>query len=153
MILSELGEPGAWSRVFNQPNVAKLTAPTVSGVDFPTLGVCQCWNDIDEAALWVETYSATHSKRGQATTWRVSGLSDPAAVKNIMDEYEYTQWSVVSADAIKIRSTVDTHRFRITTGHRGDGVVVPSAVAQKPAVATRSTLDAGALAIASCSCC
>ena len=161
MILSELGEPGAWSRVFNQPNVSKFSAPTVLGVDYPTLGICQCWNHIDEGVLWVETYCATRSKRGQATTWRVSGLSDPAAVKIIMDDSQYTQWSVVSADAIEIRSTVDTHRFRITTGYRGGAVIVPAVAAQKPALATHATLDTGVLAsasaqlatVGSCSCC
>ena len=43
MMLTELGEPGAWSRVFNQPNLAKFSEPTVSGVDYPTRGLAQCW--------------------------------------------------------------------------------------------------------------
>lgn len=161
MVLSELGEPGAWSRVFNQPNVAKFAAPTVSGVDYPTLGICQCWNDIDEGALWVETYCATRARRGQATTWRVSGLPEPAAVSIMMDDSEYADWSVVGADAIEIRSKVDTHRFRIATHYRGGAVAMPTAAAQVPTATTHSTIAPTAIASASlqlatggsCSCC
>jgi len=161
MVLSELGEPGSWSRVFNQPNLSKFSAPTVSGVDYPSLGICQCWNDIDEGALWVETYCATRAKRGQATTWRVSGLSDPAAVRVMMDDSEFAGWSVVDADAIEIRSTVDTRLFRITTGYRGEALATPATGVKAPAAAVNPSVAPGQLANASvqlaagggCSCC
>ena len=35
IMMAEVGEPGAWSRVFNGPNVTKFEDPTVVGVDYP----------------------------------------------------------------------------------------------------------------------
>ena len=32
---------GAWSRIFNQPNLAKFTEPTVEGVDFPRIALSE----------------------------------------------------------------------------------------------------------------
>lgn len=162
MVLSELGEPGAWSRVFNQPNLSKFSAPTVSGVDYPTLGICQCWNDVEQGALWVETYCATRARRGDATTWRVGGLSDPASVRIVMDDSEFTDWSVAGTDAIQIRSTVDARRFRITTGYHGEALTTTAATARAPAAVVKlKTVPDAALASASlqlasgggCSCC
>ena len=127
MVLTELGEPGAWSRVFNQPNLAKFSEPSVSGVDYPTLGIAQCWNDLAAGALWVETYCATAAQRGVATTWRVSGLPNPAAVRITIDDSEFSAWSITGPDSIVINSDVNAHRFRIATGYTGHANYVPAA--------------------------
>ncbi|MGQ0698641.1 MAG: linalool dehydratase/isomerase domain-containing protein [Panacagrimonas sp.] len=129
MMLNELGDRGAWSKVFNKPNLDKFSAPTVSGVDYPTLGLSQCWNDPDAGALWVETYAATPSRRGAATTWKVSGLPDPASVRVSLDDSEFSAWSVSGADSIEIRSDVNTHRFCITTGYRGEPMRISASIA------------------------
>jgi hypothetical protein len=162
MVLSELGEPGAWSRVFTQPNLAKFSEPTVSGVDYPILGISQCWNESNAGTLWVETYCATSTKRGAATTWRVSGLPNPATVRVMMDENEYGGWSISGADAIEIRSNVDTHRFRIVTNWTGNNAksAAPT-TAQAHSSTVNVTTAPSALASASalvsskgkCSCC
>lgn len=149
MVLSELGEPGAWSRVFNRPNLAKFSEPTVSGIDYPTLGVSQCLNDRNTGTLWVETYCATSSKRGEATTFRVSGLPDPAAVHMTMDDSEFRGWSISGADTIEIRSDVDTHRFRIRTGWTGSGRVASPAIPKAKSSTVSMTPTPSALASAS----
>lgn len=118
MILSELGGPGSWSSVFTRPNLTKFHEPTVEGVDYPTLGVSQAWNDLEEGVLWVETFAATASRRGSPATWRVRQLPDPRAVSVRCDGQEFHDWKVTGADSIEIRSTVDTRRFRIVTGSR-----------------------------------
>ena len=161
MVLTELGEPGAWSRVFKQPNLAKFSQPTVSGVDYPILGIAQCWNDLDAGALWVETYCATSSQRGAATTWRVSGLPNPAAVRVMMDDSEFSGWSVSGADSIEINSDIDTHRFRIATGFTSDSRGIPSLAAETQPSSVNITaaphvLVSASLHLASsssCSCC
>ncbi len=161
MVLTELGEPGAWSQVFKQPNLAKFAQPTVSGVDYPTLGISQCWNDLDAGALWVETYCATTSKRGAATTWRVSGLPNPAAVRVMMDDSDFSGWSVSGADSIAIHSDIDTHRFRIATGFTSDSRGIPALAAATPTSSVNISAASSVLASASvhlassssCSCC
>ena len=33
--------PGAWSRIFNEPNLAKFNEPTIEGVDFPRFALSE----------------------------------------------------------------------------------------------------------------
>ncbi len=163
MVLSDLGDPGSWGRVFNQPNLAKFSEPTVSGVDYPTLGISQCWNEPNAGALWVETYCAASSKRGAATTWRVSGLPNPAAVRVMMDESDFSGWSISGADSIEINTDVDTHRFRIVTGYTGDSQRIPTSVADAqpsnvivtaaPSALASATIQLAASGGCSSSCC
>lgn len=161
MVLTELGEPGAWSRVFTRPNLEKFSQPTVTGVDYPALGIAQCWNDLEAGALWVETYAATRSRRGAATTWRVSGLPDTGKIRVMMDDSEFGDWSVVGPGAIEIRSDIDTHRFRIATGFTRESRSVQTVPAATPQIlgsipSVSSVLTTASLQIASggsCSCC
>ena len=153
MMLSELGPPGAWSRVFTQPNLEKFSQPTVSGVDYPAMGLAQCWNDLDEGALWIETYCATAPRRGQATRFKVSGLADPSAVHIIADGHLFTAWSPCGPDAIEIHTDIAPHRFRIATGYSHASRSRPAgatAAAAGPASAALSvTMATQALAEAS----
>lgn len=151
MVLSELGEPGAWSRVFQQPNLEKFTQPTVSEVDYPNLGLAQCWNDLDEGVLWVETYCATGSMQGGSTQFTVSGLPDPGAVAITMDGAPFSQWSVTGEDKIEIRSDIAAHHLRIATGVTHD--VRPRATSSAATQSTPPTISdaAGASALASAS--
>ena len=161
MVLSELGEPGAWSNVFNRPNLAKFAEPTVSGVDFPALGISQCWNDLGTGVLWVETYCASSTRRGATTSWRVSGLPDPATVHITLDDSEFTNWSTTGTNTIEIRTDVNAHQFRIVTGYRGQAsrsaaTAAPSqssvaTLAAAPAALTRG--DLARAASGGCSCC
>ncbi len=116
MVLSELGEPGAWSRVFNEPNLEKFSEPTVSGVDYPNIGLSQCWNNLDAGELFVETYCATASERGNETGFTVGGLPDPGSVRVMKDGSAFEGWSVTGPDSIELRTRIATHEFRISTG-------------------------------------
>src|SRR5205807_7936098 len=120
MMLSELGEPGAWTRVFTEPNLEKFTQPTVEGIDFPRMGIAQAWNDLGAGALWVETYPATTATRGAPTTWRVTRLPDPPSVTVTCDGRDFTAWRTIDAHTIELQSEIDDHVFRITTGHHTD---------------------------------
>jgi hypothetical protein len=124
----------------------------VSGVDYPTMGLSQCWNDLDTGALWVETYCATTAKRGAATRFTVSGLPNPAATRVLMDGSEFDQWSVSGSDAIEIRTDVAPHSFRIATGftresRRRPATATTTAAALAPAI-VRVTAESSLLASA-----
>lgn len=142
MVLSELGTPGAWSLVFNQPNLEKFAQPTVSGVDYPAMGLSQCWNDRDRGALWVETYCATAPKRGSATRFTVSGLADPAAVRIIADGQPFDAWSPCGPDAIEIRTDIAQHRFRLVTGYARESRPQPAPTAAESVRSVSANNDA-----------
>ena len=64
MMVSEVGEAGAWTRAFEAAHRDKFSAPTVEGIDYPSLGVFQAWNDPATGILRVGTYAATPDRRG-----------------------------------------------------------------------------------------
>jgi hypothetical protein len=130
-MMCEVGDPGAWTRIFQQPNLTKFDEPTVEGVAFPELGVAQAWNDPASGALWVETYPATTTARGRPTTWRVTNLPDSAAVSVVCDGDAFGAWHRTGPDAIEIDSDIGHHVFRIATGYHG-----------RPAAGTAATAEA-----------
>ena len=71
-MVAEVNDGGGWQRLFrNRDFRDRFNAPTVVGVDFPTIGLCQAWNDPKEGTLLLCTYAATPSKRGTSTRFRV----------------------------------------------------------------------------------
>ena len=92
MILSEVGERGAWTKVYRDEYRPQFHLPT----------------------LFVSTYAATTATRGQKTRWRVSQLPDAANVEVYCGDSLYKNWRRLDARQIEIDSTVDSHRFRIT---------------------------------------
>jgi hypothetical protein len=132
MMLSELGEPGAWGRVFTQPNRAKFDQPTVAGVDYPRLGICQAWNDLEAGVLWVETYPATLAARGAPTAFSVSRLPHAAEIEISCDGAEFPGWRVSGPDSIEITTTVESHRFRIRTRFHGAGPAAHAVMGTTP---------------------
>ena len=66
--------PGAWSDVFNTPNLAKFDEPTVVGVDFPRVALREAaW---DGASLLIAASPQNAAVRDSRTTMRVTG-TDP----------------------------------------------------------------------------
>ena len=114
-MLCEIGERGAWSRVFNQPNLAKFEQPTVIGVDYPKLGISRAWNEPESGDLRIATYAATPSQRGATTSFRVTKLADPRAVRVYCDGAENPRWRVVDEGAIEIECEIGDHQFEIAT--------------------------------------
>ena len=69
--------PGAWSAVFNQPNLAKFDEPTVVGVDFPRVALAEAsWSD---GALVLAAVPQRPSGRDDRTTVRVTNLGSRGA--------------------------------------------------------------------------
>lgn len=136
LTLSQVGEPGAWWRIFNEPDLAKQDEPTVEGVDCPSLGIVQAYNDPQSAVLTVRTCAGLPSRRHSSTIWRVTNLPDPGAVTATCDEREFAGIRVVDADAVEITCDIDDHLFRLSLGRSGEPPT-PEAEDQRPSAARR----------------
>jgi hypothetical protein len=166
MMLTQLGEPGSWSRVYNQPNLTKFSEPTVCGVDYPALGISQCWNDLDTGVLWIETYCGTPSRRGQQTTLRITGLPDIDAICITLDGHQFNDWKSVGDGSIEMRCDIAAHIFYVETGFRTGSVaasdnstdtstasVVRSSTAIEPATLANASVYVAGGGKGGCSCC
>lgn len=148
LMAAEVAGPGDWTRVFQVPNLDKYAAPTVEGVEFPTLGVSQAWNDKASGILHVVTYAAAPEKRGAATRWRVTNLPSVTNLTLRLNGQPFTRFATVGPRTIELMTTVDTNQFEIVTGYRGDGSRVAEAdppaksraVAAAPLVASAPNL-------------
>ncbi len=64
--------PGAWSRIFNDPNLGKFDGPTVSGLDFPRVAMSEArW---DDAVLHLAAHAQNSSVANTWTSIHVEGL-------------------------------------------------------------------------------
>jgi hypothetical protein len=140
--------PGDWARAFEARYMDKFTAPTVEGIAFPSLGVSQAWNDTSTGILHVVTYAAAPDKRGSATRWRVTNLSNVANLILRLNGQPFTRFVAVGPRTIELTTTIDSHQFEIVTGYRGDGTraaaeEAPPARDAAPAAATTASLVAG----------
>ena len=113
LILSEIGERGAWTHIYTGRRNAQFDLPTVEGIDFPNLGICEAYNDATDGILHVSTYAATTARRGQATSWRVTQLPDPQAVAVYCNGEQYSDWRVIDEHTIEINSSIASHQFHI----------------------------------------
>jgi hypothetical protein len=121
IMVSEIGRPGDWIRSLQAPFMDKFTAPTVEGVDFPSMGLYQAWNDPASGTLNVGTYAAAPDKRGASTSFRITNLPNASAVRITVDGQPFTRFEVTGPNAVRIDSTIDNRQFRIVTGYRGLG--------------------------------
>lgn len=64
--------PGAWGRIFNEPNVAKFDEPTIVNVDFPRVALSEARWDGDTLHLAAQPQNA--SVRNTRTTITVTNL-------------------------------------------------------------------------------
>jgi Linalool dehydratase/isomerase len=142
LMAAEIAGPGDWTRAFEAPHLDKYTAPTVEGIEFPSLGVSQAWNDRASGTLHVVTYAAAPDKRGAATRWRVTNLPSSSNVAVRLNAQPFSGFSAVGPRTIEITSTIDAHQFEIVTGYRGDGTRVASTEppVKSPTVASASLL-------------
>ena len=65
---------GAWSRVFNEPNLSKFDEPTIVGVDFPAVALSEASWDSARAELIVTAVPQNLSVRGRTTCFRVTNV-------------------------------------------------------------------------------
>ncbi len=146
MMISEIGRGGDWTRAFEAPHMDKFNAPTVEGIDFPSMGVRQAWNDVASGTLYVSTYAITPDRRGVATSWRVTNLPDPDEVFVICDGEPFERFEVEGPDTIRIDSDIDSHQYHIFTDYRGGGARTREARRERPATNTATSSSAVALA-------
>ena len=121
MMVSEIGQGGDWTRAFETPHMNKFEAPTVEGIEYPSMGVLQAWNDPESGTLYVGTYAATSDRQGQDTSWRVTNLPDSGEVFVICDGQPFDRFETEGPAAIRIDSDIGNHRYQIFTGYRGQG--------------------------------
>lgn len=119
LMVSEIGRPGDWLRALQAPHRDKFTAPTVEGVQFPSMGLYQAWNDAASGALHVGTYAAAPDRRGSATTFSITNLPNANAVRITVDGQPFTRFTVTSPTTIRLETTIDQRQYRIDTGYRG----------------------------------
>ncbi len=132
MMVNEIGE-GDWITAFQANHLDKYDAPTVEGVDFPNLGVSQAWNDRESGVLFVSTYAADPSRRGEATSFRITNLPDSSQAA-VLQDGATLEVEAVDANSIVVRSDIGNHRLQVYTGWFGREVAVrpeaaPAAVA------------------------
>jgi hypothetical protein len=120
LLLGELVEGGSWWRVFNEPNLAKFDEPVVVGVDYPKIGLSEAQND-DDGVLHANTYVATASHRGQATSFRVENLPAASRASVRRDGAPYDRWKATGPNTIEIDTDIERREFEIITGYRRNG--------------------------------
>ena len=120
LMVTEVADPGDWQRLFNKPNLAKFDQPTVEGIEFPTLGLSQAWNDLEHGMLQIRSYVATASERGRQTHFRVTKIPDVDSVFVRCNGEEFRGWSRLDDHTIDIATNVDALTFQIYTGYRAD---------------------------------
>src|SRR5262249_42170318 len=134
LMAAEIAGKGDWTRAFEGRHQDKYTAPTVEGIEFPSLGVSQAWNDPATGTMHVVTYAAAPEKRGSATRWRVTNLPSVANLTLRLNGQPFSRFVAVGSRTIELTTTIDANQFEIVTGYRGDGNRVAEAVPpSKPA--------------------
>ncbi len=116
IMAAEAGGKQAWWRIFNEPNLHKFDHPTVSGVDFPRLGISQAVYDADKDSLAVTTYAADPWMAGTETAFTVERLCEPAQARLLRDGQVYDGWRVSGDDRIEIKAEVQDHAYLVTHG-------------------------------------
>ena len=80
--------PGAWSRIFNEPNLVKFEEPAVEGVDFPRIALSEArW---DGSSLHLAAHPQNAKVAGTRTRVRVVNI-DPAI-----------EWLLIQADGNRL---------------------------------------------------
>jgi hypothetical protein len=116
MMAAEAGGEQAWWRIFNEPNLRKFAQPTVSGVDFPRLGISQAIYDAEKDILALSTYAADPWMAGTATTFTVDHLREPAQSRLLRDGSVYEEWRVSGETSIEIKAEVQDHSYLVVHG-------------------------------------
>jgi hypothetical protein len=113
MMLTECGSPGAWWRVFNEPNLPIYDEPTLCGVDYPNIGMRRAQNDMTRGILEIETIVATPSRRGHLTSFTIDHLPNAADVSVTVDTIDYNRWRVSGAESIEVEIDINDHQIRV----------------------------------------
>ena len=110
MLAEAVSEPGDWRRAFGAGTDDRFSAPTVRGVDFPTVGVRQAFNA--GGVLTIVTYAATPTD-GETTTFVVDGLPDASVAAVECDGRAHDRVRVVDRATLAVTCSVASHAFRV----------------------------------------
>jgi hypothetical protein len=111
-MVSEVAGPGAWWRLFNEPNLKKFEEPTVYGVDYPRMGLSQAYYDRQQRTLVLRTYPIAQSALGSPTSFRVKNLARPGDCTVLADGAPYGGWAVREGE-LEVTTTIDQRSFQI----------------------------------------
>ena len=114
---SEVCDKGAWEKLFNEPNLTKYDSPSISGVDFPSVGVKQAWHDDDKGVLTFKILDGNKTKSNQPTKVCVSNIPSPEKVEVTCDGLIFKNFSVEDDGTLLINTDVDTHLFQVKTDY------------------------------------
>ena len=103
-------------RPFKVKHLDKYSAPTLEGVDYPSLGVEQAWNDKENGVLHLRTYTGERSAAGRNTTWRITNLPNAAEAVVIKNGERLNSVQVLDANTIRVETDIGMHQYRILTG-------------------------------------
>ena len=132
LILAEVGNKGAWRRLFEKPDLWKFEAPTIEGVDFPSLGITEAWNDPDAGVLNVQTSAIYADLKGMPTTFSITNLPDLDRLEITCDGQSFNSWHKISDHAIEVDTDINSHNFRITTGYHRQNIPAPRPNSREP---------------------
>lgn len=122
-MISEIAE-GNWIDSFKVKHLDKFTAPTLEGVDYPSLGVDCAWNDKDNGVLNIGTYAADKSAAGRATSWQITNIPNAAEAVVICDGVTVSDVQIVNENTIRVPTDIGQHQYQIYTGYFGQEVVL-----------------------------
>jgi len=112
LMVSEVAGPGAWWRLFNEPNLKKFDEPTVHDVDYPRMGLSQAYYDRSRRILRLRTYPIDRSAIASPTTFRIKNLASPGDCTVFADGAPYGSWAV-REDELEVTTTIDERSFQI----------------------------------------
>jgi hypothetical protein len=116
MLAEAIDRPARWADAMAPVNDGRFDQPSVSGVDFPVLGLHQAAFDADSEILWVSTYAAS-APGGATTTFKVTGLDHAPRWRVFDDDRRYSRIRVVDDKTLEVTCSVAEHHFAI----RGQG--------------------------------
>ena len=164
-MISEIAE-GSWLEAFQVKHLDKYSAPTLEGVDYPSLGVEQAWNDKENGVLHLRTYTGERSAAGRNTTWRITNLPNAAEAIVIKNGERLNSVQVLDANTIGVETDIGVHQYKILTGYFGQSFARTQPDSMAPAnvaaaTATRRSAEQNAKAAeavmvsgsANCPCC
>jgi len=114
----------SWIDAFKVRHMDKYRAPTLEGVDFPSMGIDTAWNDKASGVLHIGTYAADRSRTGQATSWRITNLPDANEAVVICDGSTVTNIEILDNNSIRVPGDIGQHQYQIYTGYFGQDVAI-----------------------------
>jgi hypothetical protein len=114
LLVADAGGPGSWQRIFSGLDEEKFDDPTVSGVDYPRLGICQAHYDREGEELAIATYAANPDLAGQRTSFFVDRLLDANAWQVSCDGRPFDRIEVIGPDRLQLTAEISEHTYVIS---------------------------------------